>query len=83
MSFTGIGALIAKSSTAIMSGGPAQKAGLKPGDVITKFEDREINTPEELIIAVRAQSVGDQVKVSFMRDSKEMSASLTLIAAKN
>ena len=83
MNYTGIGALIAKSSSSILANGPAQKAGLKPGDVIIKFEDREINTPEELIIAVRAQSVGDQVRVSFMRDGKEMSVSLTLIAANN
>lgn len=83
MSYSGTGALIAKTSTAIMVGGPAQKAGLKAGDVIIKFQDREIKTPEELIIAVRAQSVGDQVEVTFLRESKEIKATLTLIAAKN
>jgi S1-C subfamily serine protease len=61
-----------------MSGGPAQKAGLKPGDVIVKFENREITTAEELIVAVRAQSVGDRVKVIYLRNGKEFSATLTL-----
>jgi len=83
MNYSRGGALIATNSSAIMQGGPAQKAGLKPGDVIVKFEDREISTPEELIIAVRAQSVGDRVRVLYQRNGKEYSATLTLIAAKN
>ncbi|CAB4709938.1 MAG: PDZ domain-containing protein [Actinobacteria bacterium] len=83
MRFTGTGALIAKSGSAIMAGGPAQKAGLKPGDVIIKFEDREINAPEELIVAVRAKNVGDRVRVTYLRNGKEFSATMTLIAAKN
>jgi len=83
MNYTRVGAHIAATSSAIMSGGPAQKAGLKPGDVIVKFENREITTAEELIVAVRAQSVGDRVKVIYLRNGKEFSATLTLIAAKN
>ena len=83
MNYSGIGALIAKSSTGIMAGGPAQKAGLKPGDIIFKFEDRDINAPEELIVAVRSKSVGDQVTFSYLRAGKEFTVTATLIAAKN
>ena len=83
MNYDRLGALIATTSSAVMAGGPADKAGLRPGDVIVKFENREINTPEELIVAVRAQSVGDRVKLIYLRKGKELSATLTLIAAKN
>ena len=83
MNFTGLGALVAKTTSGIMAGGPAQKAGLKPGDVIIKFEERDITTAEELIVAVRSKSVGDKVTIKYMRGTKEFSATLTLIAAKD
>lgn len=82
MSFTGSGALIAKKSNAVMTGGPAAKAGLKPGDVIITFGGREIATPEELIVAVRSHDVGDSVSVTYMRGEKKLTATLILTAAK-
>jgi putative serine protease PepD len=82
MSFTGSGALIAKKSNAIMAGGPAAKAGLKSGDIIVKFDTREITSPEELIVAVRSHDVGDSVVLTYMRDGKKMTATLILTAAK-
>jgi len=83
MNFNGSGALIANTPAAILAGGPAAKAGLHAGDVITKFEDRTINSPDELIVAVRSKNVGDTVKVTYTRNAKEATAMLTLIAAKN
>ena len=83
MNYTGLGAHIAKSSTGVMLDGPAQKAGLKPGDVIFKFEEREINTAEELIVAVRSKKVGDSVKLSYLRNGKEFTTSVVLVAGKN
>lgn len=82
MNFTGIGALVAKSAAGVMAGGPAEKAGLKPGDIIIEFEGREINAPEELVVSIRSKSVGDRVTIRFLRDDKEFSATLILIAAK-
>jgi len=83
MNFTGLGALIAKSKTSMLPGGPAESAGLKPGDIVIEFENREINTAEELIVAVRAKAVGDRVTLVYIRGGKEFSATLTLIAAEN
>ena len=83
MNFNGSGALIANTPAAILAGGPAAKAGLHAGDIITKFEDRTINSPDELIVAVRSKNVGDSVKVTYTRNAKEATAMLTLIAAKN
>ncbi|MSO42657.1 MAG: PDZ domain-containing protein [Candidatus Planktophila sp.] len=83
MNFRGLGALVAKSSTGVMAGGPAAKAGVKQGDIIIKFGDREINAAEELIVAVRSKNVGDRVRITYVRDGKEFSATVALIAAKD
>ena len=82
MSATGKGALIADKSTAIMAGGPAAKAGLKPGDLITDFDGRVITSPEELIVAVRSRDIGDSVVVKYIRDGKSYQATLILTAGK-
>ena len=83
MNFTGVGALVAKSSSAILAGGPADKAGLRAGDIIINFEGKAINSPEELIVDIRAKNVGDKVTLTYSRDGKEVTVSLTLVAAKN
>ena len=83
MNFTGTGAQVAKSSSAILIGGPAAKAGIRAGDIITKFEGTAINAPEELIVAIRARNVGDKVTLTYTRNSKEVTVSVTLEAAKN
>lgn len=82
MNYSGDGALIAKVANAITPGGPAAKAGMKSGDVITAIDGRPITSPEELIVAVRAHSVGDSVVVSFKRGTESKSVTLTLTAAK-
>lgn len=82
MNFSGDGALIAKTAKAIMPGGPADKAGLKAGDIITELDGRAIKSPEELIVAVRAHSVGDKVQVLYKRGSTVGSVTLTLTASK-
>jgi putative serine protease PepD len=83
MNFTGGGAQVANSSSAILTGGPAAKAGLRAGDVIIKFEGNAINAPEELIVAIRAKNVGDKVTLTYTRNSKEVTVTVTLDAAKN
>lgn len=82
MSFAGVGAQISKKSDAILPGGPAAKAGLKGGDVITSFDGKAIASAEELIVAIRAQDVGDTVTVIYSRNSKVYTVSLTLTAGK-
>ena len=83
MNVTGSGAQVANSANAVLPGGPAAKAGLRAGDIITKFEGKAINAPEELIVAIRAKNVGDKVTLTYTRNSKEVTISVTLDAAKN
>ena len=82
MNFTSGGALIAKTSSAIMAGGPAAKAGLRAGDLITAIDGLKIATPEELIVEIRTHDVGDEVTISYIRGKESRTAKLILIAGK-
>lgn len=82
MQYSGDGAKIATGAQAILPGGPAAKAGLKAGDIITNFDGRAITTPDELIVAIRAKSVGDKVKITYLRTGKSYQATLELSVSK-
>jgi len=82
MNFTSGGALIAKTSSAIMAGGPAAKAGLRAGDLITAIDGMKIATPEELIVEIRTHDVGDEVTITYIRGKENRTAKLILIAGK-
>ena len=56
----------------------ADKAGLEQDDIITKFGDKDIASPDDLRDAVHAYQPGDKVTVQYLRDSKEKSADVTL-----
>jgi putative serine protease PepD len=52
----------------VMSGGAAEKAGLRAGDVVTKINNFHTTTPDGLIAATRFYAPGTTVSVSFIRD---------------
>ena len=82
MKYEGDGALISKNAKSVLSGGPGALAGLKGGDIITKFDGRTINSAEELIVAIRAKSVGDKAVLTYIRNSVTLTATVTLQAGK-
>ncbi|MEV5151621.1 trypsin-like peptidase domain-containing protein [Streptomyces werraensis] len=59
-------------------GGPADKAGLKPGDVITKLDDRVIDSGPTLIGEIWTHKPGDEVTITYERGGKERTTELTL-----
>lgn len=61
----------------------AGKAGIKVGDVITKFNDLSIGEPNQLTAAVREQPAGSTVKITVQRGGKEQTFDVTLGAAAN
>jgi putative serine protease PepD len=83
MNYTENGAQVSTSGRGILPGSPAEKAGLRGGDVIIEIDGKEIYSPEELIVSVRAKNVGDRVMLGFLRDGVKKTVTLTLIAAKN
>jgi putative serine protease PepD len=80
--YTGTGALISSEANGVTNGGPADKAGLKAGDLIIAIDDVEINTSDELIVAIRSRNVGDKVKIKFKRNAITREVSVTLTASK-
>jgi putative serine protease PepD len=83
MNYSGVGALVANSGTSILPGGPAAKAGIRAGDLIIKFENKAIDSPEQLIVAIRSMNVGDKVTLTYIRDNKEVTVTVTLVAGNN
>ncbi|MGX7243768.1 S1C family serine protease [Enterococcus quebecensis] len=57
---------------------PADKAGLERYDVITKIDDKEINSVTDLQSTLYKKKVGDKMKVTFYRDGKEKSVDVDL-----
>ena len=65
----------------ITKGGPADKAGLRPGEVIIKFDGQPVTGPDEFVVAIRAKSVGETVELTVRRGSSERTVKMTLQAA--
>jgi len=67
----------------VTAGGPAEKAGLKSGDVVTKVDDRPVDNGVTLIAAIRSHKVGDEVTltVTDSRGGNEHEVKITLSAS--
>ena len=52
---------------AVNPDGPADEAGLKPGDVVIAFEGKPVSEGDELVVAIRARAVGDKVTLTIRR----------------
>jgi len=80
--FTGTGAQISTDGAGVTPAGPADKAGLKAGDIITSLDGIEISNSDELIVAIRSKNVGDKVKIKYTRNNISREATVTLAASK-
>lgn len=60
----------------------AERAGLQVGDIILKVNDVEINSYAEMMEEVGYFYPGDKVRITFLRDGKEMERELTLLNSK-
>jgi S1-C subfamily serine protease len=57
---------------------PAEKAGLKSGDVIVKVQDKPVKTRDELMEIMHKTKPGDKLAVTVKRDDKEQTVDVTL-----
>ncbi|MFG2039666.1 S1C family serine protease [Dactylosporangium sp. NPDC048998] len=62
----------------VVAGGPADKAGLKTGDTVTKFGSATVTDATSLINAVQAAKAGDRVPVTVDRNGSEQTVTVTL-----
>ena len=72
--YTGEGAEIGD----ITPGGPAEKAGLRVGDVIIGFNDRQVVDSTELVVAIRSYAPGEKIEISITRNGQNSTIPLTL-----
>ena len=74
------GAYITSGTTggAIVAGGPADKAGIKEKDIITKVNGTVIDENNSLTSLVGRHAVGDEVSLTVIRDGKEQTIKLKL-----
>jgi serine protease Do len=66
----------------VIAGSPADKAGLKDGDIITKINDLQVGKQGSVSSLISEHKPGTQVKVVYLRDGKEQTTNLTLEAYK-
>lgn len=80
--FSGIGISFQKNDngeyqvTEVFKDSPAEKAGIKSGDIILKVDDKLYETSEEMSEHIRGKS-GTKVELVLMRDNKKINASMT------
>lgn len=78
--YDGDGAKVAQDR-GVDPGGAAEKAGLKNGDVVVEFEGRKVTDADALVVAIRAKSVGDTVRLKLLRGGQPVDVTMTLQGA--
>ncbi|MEU4512898.1 trypsin-like peptidase domain-containing protein [Nonomuraea wenchangensis] len=66
----------------ITAGSPAEKAGLRQGDLITKINDKAVDGGDTVVGQVRGFKPGQAVKITYMRDGQAHDATVTLVEKK-
>jgi S1-C subfamily serine protease len=61
-------------------GGPADKAGLIGGDLITSFDGQVVNDEDELTDLIRRTPIGKAVEVIYVRDGESKTTTLTTVS---
>ena len=59
-------------------GSPAERAGLRPGDLIVEINGRQILTDQEALTQVAALAPGSEIEIRFRRGKQSLTARATL-----
>jgi serine protease DegQ len=62
----------------VVDGSPAAAAGVQPGDVLTKLDDKPLTTVEDLFGELRQHHPGDKVNITLIRNGREQQVTATL-----
>ena len=82
--YTGEGVQVASEQQGdqapVTAGGPAEDAGIRPGDVIVAIDGRPVTEPDELIVSIRAKAPGDAAVLTVRSgsDSEERDVRVVL-----
>ncbi|WYY09489.1 trypsin-like peptidase domain-containing protein [Gordonia hydrophobica] len=64
----------------VADGSPASRAGVREGDVVTRFNGHAIEGADELTVAVRTSKIGDAVKFTYWRDGRYFDGEITPVS---
>jgi serine protease Do len=64
--------------TQVAADSPAERAGIRVGDVIVKWGDRPVNTPDDLLFLVASTEPGSKVKVVLCRGGQKQEVTVTV-----
>jgi putative serine protease PepD len=83
--YSGVGAQIAGPghADAVTVGGPADKAGLRSGDVIVAVDGRPVTSADELIITIRKHAPGERITVTYVRGGHRRTTVIVLGSARS
>ena len=62
----------------VQPGGPADKGGIKAGDIITTLDGRNIKDGDDLVNDIAGRRPGSSIRLGFMRDGKQQDATVTV-----
>lgn len=62
----------------VVPGGPSDKAGLKPGDIITSIDGRQVKDGDDLVNEIASRRPGSSARLGYMRDGKPGDATVTI-----
>ena len=62
----------------VQPGGPADKGGLKPGDIIAQIDGRPIKDGDDLVNEIASRRPGSSIRLGFIRDGKPTDATVTV-----
>ncbi len=62
----------------VQPNGPADKGGLKPGDIITTLDGRAIKDGDDLVNEIASRRPGSTIRLGFLRDGKPQDATVTI-----
>lgn len=66
------------TESSVVSGSPADKAGLKPGDIILEIDGQRITADHDLSATIQKHKVGDTVQIKYLRGDQEVTANVKL-----
>ncbi|MFF1415323.1 S1C family serine protease [Streptomyces sp. NPDC058289] len=85
MDYSGDGARVGEKGEggkpAVTASGPGARAGIRPGDVITKVDGVRVHGGDELVIKIRAHRPGDRLTLTVLREGRERTLEVVLGSA--
>lgn len=63
----------------ILREGPAEEAGIRPGDIITHLDDSSVNTPREALNVIARTAPGETLDIRIQREGEDVELSATVV----